>query len=272
MNDSLPYDYKPLKDAAQLLRADEIDLIRAAGTGGVQLCANIFGRDYQAQFMPTTFVQREDENDFARERDALAWLRDRMAASPDMDPVMRSLKLDSIQAQLATIDAAENVAGHHYARNLAPMPIGIFELSALDARRLESPEVGSIAMTCARRFDVHGWRVCSFDSPEPMIARADLVMMRGEIERLQRMKDAPAASGAATLARWPWGNHSTELLEHLAAAADRYWKNYDPSDPTTAPKKEDVVKFLAARGVKPTNANAIAVILRPSGLSSRASG
>jgi hypothetical protein len=34
--------------------------------------------------------------------------------------------------------------------------------------------------------------------------------------------------------RWPWGNYETELLKHLAAAADRFWVRYDPEDPPRA--------------------------------------
>jgi len=35
-----------------------------------------------------------------------------------------------------------------------------------------------------------------------------------------------------TATRWPWGNHESALLEHLAAAAERFWRHYDPDDLT----------------------------------------
>ena len=48
---------------------------------------------------------------------------------------------------------------------------------------------------------------------------------------------------------WPWGSHETELLRHLAAAADRFWKRYNQSDPTTAPTNQEVIDWLKQRGV-----------------------
>lgn len=66
---------------------------------------------------------------------------------------------------------------------------------------------------------------------------------------------------------WPWGRHETELLRKLAAAADRFWKNYDPSDPTTAPTNQQVIDWLKDQDVSVRNAEVIATILRADGLS-----
>ena len=65
--------------------------------------------------------------------------------------------------------------------------------------------------------------------------------------------------------RWPWGNHHTELLGHLEAAARRYWaENYDPSDATTAPINATVSEWLQMdRKVSKTMADSIASMLRP---------
>jgi hypothetical protein len=65
-----------------------------------------------------------------------------------------------------------------------------------------------------------------------------------------------------SISGWPWGRYETELLRKLAAAADKWWKNYDPSDPTTAPTNDQVAEWLVKRSVSSTNANAIARILR----------
>lgn len=46
---------------------------------------------------------------------------------------------------------------------------------------------------------------------------------------------------------WPWGEHDTELLQHLAAAARQWWVNFDPTDKTTAPTNEQVEGWLTAR-------------------------
>lgn len=66
--------------------------------------------------------------------------------------------------------------------------------------------------------------------------------------------------------KWPWGNHETKLLKDFAAAADRFWKNYDPTDATTAPKNKDVQTWLKGRGVSDRMAEIMATILRADGL------
>jgi|SanBayMetagenome_1026888.scaffolds.fasta_scaffold01713_5 hypothetical protein len=67
--------------------------------------------------------------------------------------------------------------------------------------------------------------------------------------------------------RWPWGDHHTEALGHLEAAARRFWgANYDSTDPTTAPKNADLVEWLTGRGVSDNMAKSIASILRADNL------
>ena len=75
--------------------------------------------------------------------------------------------------------------------------------------------------------------------------------------------DAQPESGNGN---WPWGSHETELLRHLAAAANRCWVNYDPSDPSTAPTNAQVAEFLKGRGVSTSMADKMATILRADGL------
>lgn len=78
-------------------------------------------------------------------------------------------------------------------------------------------------------------------------------------------RDPPAID--APSGRWPWGNHHTELLGHLEAAAKRYWVNYNPDDATTAPTNKDVSEWLVSeRNVSQKMAESIASILRPDGL------
>ena len=70
-----------------------------------------------------------------------------------------------------------------------------------------------------------------------------------------------------SLGRWPWGNHHTELLGHLEAAALHYWVNYEPTDATTAPINKDVSEWLVKeRKVSQKMAESIASMLRPDGL------
>lgn len=67
-------------------------------------------------------------------------------------------------------------------------------------------------------------------------------------------------------AGWPWGNHETELLRKLAAAAARFWTNYDLTDNTTAPTNQAVATWLKEQGVAERVAEIMAQILRPDGL------
>lgn len=62
---------------------------------------------------------------------------------------------------------------------------------------------------------------------------------------------------------WPWGTHETNLLRELAAAAERFWVRYDPSDATTAPTNDAVSEWLHGRGVSSRIAEAMASMLRP---------
>lgn len=66
---------------------------------------------------------------------------------------------------------------------------------------------------------------------------------------------------------WPWGRHETDLLRKLAAAATKFWKNYDPGDPSTAPTNMTVSEWLQKQGVAERNAKVMASILRPDGIS-----
>jgi hypothetical protein len=65
---------------------------------------------------------------------------------------------------------------------------------------------------------------------------------------------------------WPWGRHETDLLRKLAVAAQRFWSNYDPSDPSTAPTNQQVTDWLKGQGVSERTAEIMATILRADGL------
>lgn len=71
------------------------------------------------------------------------------------------------------------------------------------------------------------------------------------------------------LAGWPWGTHETELLRWLRCAAERFWVNYDPSDPTTAVNSDVVEEWLqqqktaSGRPIAKRVAEVMAQMLRP---------
>lgn len=66
--------------------------------------------------------------------------------------------------------------------------------------------------------------------------------------------------------RWPWGDYETDLLRKLAAAADRFWRLYDPADNTTAPTNQQVTDWLKQQGVADRTAEIMATIMRADGL------
>lgn len=69
---------------------------------------------------------------------------------------------------------------------------------------------------------------------------------------------------------WPWGGHTTYLLEVLSLTAEKFWRKYTPTDETTARKQDEVIQWILKEfGDKVSKANAysIAKILRPDDLS-----
>lgn len=68
--------------------------------------------------------------------------------------------------------------------------------------------------------------------------------------------------------KWPWGEYETELLRLLDAAARRFWVNYDPGDPSSAPTSSEVMAWLKEQkaDISSRETEAIAKILRADGL------
>lgn len=69
-----------------------------------------------------------------------------------------------------------------------------------------------------------------------------------------------------TQPQWPWGKHSTPLLDKLAIAAEEWWSDFDPKNPSTAPTNAEVAKWLVGQGVAKRVAEVMAQILRADGL------
>ena len=97
------------------------------------------------------------------------------------------------------------------------------------------------------------------------------VVSADEVSRFEREHGEPADDGPnpptaghelTRLTDW----HSTRLLVNLEAAAERFWKNYDPDDHTTAPTNETVSAWLRSRGVASRVADIMAQILRAEGI------
>jgi hypothetical protein len=120
----------------------------------------------------------------------------------------------------------------------------------------------------AYKRDDSGW--LSIEFKEPVEVRlSDVIVLAAEMERLKalRIEGGESIEAKTPSARWPWGNHHTEWLGHLEAAAKRWWSLYDPTDATTAPTNTNVSDWLQKeRGLSQTKADAMASILRPDGL------
>jgi hypothetical protein len=62
--------------------------------------------------------------------------------------------------------------------------------------------------------------------------------------------------------KWPWGDYETDLLKKMSEAAQKFWANFDPSNPNSAPVNTDVSRWLEKQGVSRATAEAMASILR----------
>jgi len=108
-----------------------------------------------------------------------------------------------------------------------------------------------------------------FDPEENEITSStDVVIVREEIERFERehLQASEDSNQEIKQVTYPWGTHSTKLLTQLSEAAIKHWGLYDPTQPDTAPKNDEVSDWLINKGVSKTLADAMATILRADGL------
>ena len=109
------------------------------------------------------------------------------------------------------------------------------------------------------------WHRRFFDSLETDDA-VETVERRNGLLRQLGLPPIELVNEMAGVSGWPWGDHDTELLRRLKDAAKRFWTNFDPTDPGTAPLSADVSAWLQERGVAARTAEVIASILRADGL------
>jgi hypothetical protein len=96
---------------------------------------------------------------------------------------------------------------------------------------------------------------------------SDGVLMPDEVERYEEGGNFIENALSRSFGKWPWGGHSTKMLEALEAAAKKWWVNYDKTDITTAPTNKDVIEWLEEKhGLTRNQASSIASILRPEDL------
>lgn len=87
------------------------------------------------------------------------------------------------------------------------------------------------------------------------------------LHELKRIAGGKPANGSTHGARWP--RHDTQQLTALRLAAVKFWSNFDPRDPETAPTNAAVVEWLQSeQNISRSSAEAMATILRADGLKS----
>ncbi|MDO6460970.1 hypothetical protein Q4485_09700 [Granulosicoccaceae sp. 1_MG-2023] len=101
--------------------------------------------------------------------------------------------------------------------------------------------------------------------PAPVFKFADLLCWTDDLERLAKQgRIKRRADGQATSRNPdPDRQHYPPHLEALTLAWHRFWKNADPNDRDTCPKKQDVVDWLEDKGLSQKNADSGATIIKP---------
>jgi len=117
------------------------------------------------------------------------------------------------------------------------------------------------------------WALNTFDSvPAELVEQVrargkHIADMQALTLRVAELKAQLATNGTVTKDSWPWGGYETKWLRKLAAAAQRYWVNYDPSDPDTAATNKTVSDWLQNEQAVPDRvAQIMAQILRADGI------
>ncbi|WP_313667962.1 hypothetical protein [Atlantibacter sp.] len=66
----------------------------------------------------------------------------------------------------------------------------------------------------------------------------------------------------------PYRDHKSEGLEFVDEAIKQFWSTFDEEDPSTAPRREDIIVYLQSKGASGNLARAVDLILRPNALRS----
>lgn len=168
--------------------------------------------------------------------------------------------LEILSAKLHAFETIEQESYPTYGRELIPLlPAGVFvwkdAFESAFARGYSRDRVTLLAERDGDR-EMNFWPLIPKELREIVVEGFPAQMEPKHTEAI------PATAG-----HWPWGNHTTKALEHLEAAGNRFWVNYDPADATTANTNLTISSWLQSeRNVSKTMADAIATILRADGL------
>lgn len=81
------------------------------------------------------------------------------------------------------------------------------------------------------------------------------------VERMPKAS-APIVQPPPTLAL-PNYSHKSEGLEFVEEAIKHFWSTYDEEDPSTAPRRDEIIEYLKGRGASGRESEAVDLILRP---------
>lgn len=109
------------------------------------------------------------------------------------------------------------------------------------------------------------WDWYMFDIPINSRNR-EIVFLKAQVDRFEKIRLPELVATTAIKSPYPWGDHSTHLLNKLIDVATAMWSRYDPLDPSTAPTNDQVRDWLMERNVPKRTAAIMATILRADNL------
>lgn len=134
------------------------------------------------------------------------------------------------------------------------------------AKRMELPFPAEMEALVAKRAPIMDWQAAcaqwQANSNQWQEAHGKAMARISELEQeLVAVRATPPTN-------WPWGSFETARLRRLAGAVQKFWVNYDPAEPDTAPTNPQIAGWLEEQGESPNIAEAMATILRADDLKS----
>lgn len=188
-----------------------------------------------------------------------------VALHSSLDPDLMGGSWDTLDRYFGNEEALQNLLAEY----VFPPPAD--DVAERTARR-DSPEqrLRENFKSAGHAATMASLRCSALNEREPMLSHVSLAEFLGWSirARLPAVREFPARTSSAPVARWPWGNHTTPKLELLAEAGER-WRlvedggTYMSGDLKSALRSKVLVAWLIEKGVGSTVAQSIASMLRP---------